>query len=618
MSLLAVYALILVVSVLLAAQAVFTLILMLYTWTRPERLEESDSPDEYLPPQLRFTAILPAKNEEGVIGHTLRQVWESNYPKELLEVVVVCEESDRGTIEEAEEAAAEIGHPGVRVVTFSGEEGPVNKPRGLNVAFRETEHEVVTIFDAEDDVHPDLFDVINTTMLQKGASIVQAGVQLMDFRSSWYSTQNVLEYFFYFKSRLHYHAKVGMIPLGGNTVFVKRDLLEKVGGWDEACLTEDADLGIRLSVLGEKIFVTYDAEHATREETPDSVGGFIKQRTRWCQGFFQVFRKGEWKKLPTRGQRLLAVYSMTYPYFQAAAGALWIPAVLMIIYLEVPVVVAMISLLPLYAIFFQLLVGLIGLQDFASAYGLRLKARDLARYALGFLPYQFLLSISALRAVFREFKGATNWEKTAHSGVHRTPTEVKAVQQGTRPIVGAAAATHSAAANSAGTTNGTYAGGAATNGAAANGTKAYAASSHADIFDALLDEAETRLGVERSSVMVLDPEKRTFSVKAGRGLPQGVVESAVVGSGEGVAGWVARNNKSMLIIDGQRGPDELCERLNQLDLISSIVVPVQRYGDTVAVVSLSSKDRRLRREDLDWLNERAGGLLKRELDALAA
>jgi putative methionine-R-sulfoxide reductase with GAF domain len=96
------------------------------------------------------------------------------------------------------------------------------------------------------------------------------------------------------------------------------------------------------------------------------------------------------------------------------------------------------------------------------------------------------------------------------------------------------------------------------------------------------------------------------------------VESAVVGSGEGVAGWVARNNKSTLIIDGQRGPDELCERLNQPDLISSIVVPVQRYGDTVAVVSLSSKDRRLRREDLDWLNERAGGLLKRELDALAA
>jgi hypothetical protein len=283
------------------------------------------------------------------------------------------------------------------------------------------------------------------------------------------------------------------------------------------------------------------------------------------------------------------------------------------------VVLAMISLLPLYAIFFQLLVGLIGLQDFASAYGLRLKGRDLARYALGFLPYQFLLSISALRAVFREFKGATNWEKTAHSGVHRSPTEVKAVQRSTRPIVGAAAgaATHGAAANNAGITNGTYAGGAVTNGAAASGTKAYAASSPAGSLDALFDEAETRLGVGRGSVMVLHPEKKTFSIKAGRGLPQGVAGSAVVGAGEGVAGWAART-KSMLIIDGQHGPDELHERLNQPDLVSSIVVPVQRHGDTVAVVSLSSKDRRLRREDLDWLNERAGELIKREPEALSA
>ena len=608
MILLVVYALILVVSVVLTAQALFTMALMLYTWARPERLEESDSPDEYLAPKLSFTAILPAKNEEGVIGHTVRQLWESNYPKELLEVVVVCEESDRGTIEEAAEAAAEIGDPRVRVVTFSGKDGPVNKPRGLNVAFRETKNEVVTIFDAEDDVHPEIFDVINTTMLQKGTGIVQAGVQLMDFRSSWYSTQNVLEYFFYFKSRLHYHAKVGMIPLGGNTVFVKRDLLEKVGGWDEACLTEDADLGIRLSVLGEKIFVTYDAEHATREETPDSIGGFIKQRTRWCQGFFQVYRKGEWKKLPTRGQRLLAAYSMTYPYFQAAAGALWIPAVLMIIYLQVPVGVAMISLLPLYAIFFQLLVGLIGLHDFASAYGFRLKARDLVRYALGFVPYQFLLSISALRAVFREFKGANDWEKTAHSGVHRTSSaDVKTVQRGLRPVAGAAA----------GAVNGKVADVATARGTVVGGTEAGAAFSPARGFDALFAEAETRFGARRGSVMVLDPEKKTFSVKAARGLPQGVAGSAVIGAGEGVAGWAVRN-KSKLIIAGQQGPDELRERLNQPDLVSSIVVPVERNGDTVAVVSLSSKEKNLRREDLDWLDERAGELLKGQPEALSA
>ncbi len=605
MILLAVYALILVVSVLLTAQSVFTLGLMLYTWARPERLEESGSPDEYLPPSLSFTAILPARNEEGVIGHTVRQVWESDYPKDLLEVVVVCEASDVGTIEEAEAAAAEIGHPGVRVVAFDAGEGPVNKPRGLNVAFEETSNEVVTIFDAEDDVHPEIFDVINTTMQQKDASIVQAGVQLMDFRSSWYSTQNVLEYFFYFKSRLHYHARVGMIPLGGNTVFIKRALIERVGGWDEACLTEDADVGIRLSVQGEKIAVTYDARHATREETPDSLVGFVKQRTRWCQGFFQVFRKGDWRKLPTRGQRLLAAYSMTYPYFQAFVGALWLPAFAMILYLRVPVWLAILSLLPLYAIAFQFLVSLVGFFDFARAYGFRLGVRDLARFALGFLPYQLLLSISALRAVFREFRGATNWEKTAHSGAHRTPAETKTVRGGAAHPAGdkaAVPAVESVGREAPGAAR--PLGGERTGPSRAPDARPNEVAFRVGLH-ALLSDAVDYLGADGGSVMVRNPEDGAFYAKASRGLPGDVARSAEVGPGEQSAGQLAHIRRPMI-------------RLNRQGLASSIVLPIERDGDVAAVISLSSKEKRFGREDLDWLSSRARDLPAKRPDVPAA
>ena len=45
----------------------------------------------------------------------------------------------------------------------------------------------------------------------------------------------------------------------------------------------------------------------TQEETPDSMGQFIKQRTRWSLGFMQVMAKGEWKKLPTFWERARAV-----------------------------------------------------------------------------------------------------------------------------------------------------------------------------------------------------------------------------------------------------------------------------------------------------------------------
>ena len=90
----------------------------------------------------------------------------------------------------------------------------------------------------------------------------------MNYNDRSFSALNVLEYFFWFKSRMHYHSAVGMVPLGGNTVFIRRDLLERMGGWDEHCLTEDADVGLRLSAAGVAMRVVYDGAYVTREETP--------------------------------------------------------------------------------------------------------------------------------------------------------------------------------------------------------------------------------------------------------------------------------------------------------------------------------------------------------------
>src|SRR5437764_3200908 len=128
-----------------------------------------------------------------------------------------------------------------------------------------------------------------------------------------------MEYFFWFRSRLHLHADHRFIPLGGNTVFIRRDVLQVVGGWDPECLAEDCELGVRLSALGARVAVAYDPDLVTREETPGTIGGLLRQRTRWNQGFLQVLRKGEWRRLP-RHQRLLARYTLAMPFLQAFAG----------------------------------------------------------------------------------------------------------------------------------------------------------------------------------------------------------------------------------------------------------------------------------------------------------
>ena len=407
-------------SVLVTLQSAYTMYLTLYTWDRPPA--EAGAPEHFLPPMLSFTVMLPARHEEAVIATTIERVVRANYPARLIQVLVICSVDDDGTIAEAEEkirALRREGYGNVSVVVF--DDKPINKPHGLNAALPYAKHDVVTIFDAEDDIHPDIFNVVNTVMKSEHVKVVQAGVQLMNFDSTWFSALNVLEYFFWFKSRLHYFARQRAITLGGNTVFFDRALLVGIGGWDETNLTEDADIGLRLSGTGEKIRVVYDDRYVTREETPPTLGQFIKQRTRWSQGFIQTMHKGTWKGLPSRKQRLLAFYTLSFPMFQALLGLYFLFSLLTMFSLKTPVQVALISYLPVVVLMAHFLVSVVGLREFTAAHGLKMTRADVVRMAFAWIPYQLVLAYAAGRAVVRQMRGINNWEKTAHVGAHRGP-----------------------------------------------------------------------------------------------------------------------------------------------------------------------------------------------------
>jgi glycosyltransferase XagB len=407
-------------TVILTIQSAYTLYLMFYTWDQPEAYEKARAPEPFSPPQMTFTVMLPARHEEDVIQMTIERVVRANYPLTHLEVVVICKTDDEGTIAKAAEKATQLRGEGinnVRVLTF--EDGPTNKPHGLNVGMRGTHNEVVTIFDSEDDIHPDIFNVVNTVMVQDRVHVVQCGVQLMNYQSNWYSTHNVLEYFFWFKSRLHYHARTGAIPLGGNTVFFARTVLDRVDGWDEHNLTEDADIGIRASCLGERVRVIYDDRYVTREETPPTLGHFIRQRTRWSQGFLQTLMKREWQKLPTFEQQVLVVYTLGFPIIQALLGTYVVVAMVMMFTVRTPVLIAIFLSVPVYLLMAHFVLAVVGLYEFTDAHGLRPSWTTPVTMFLTYLPYQWLLSYSAVRAVWREIRGVNNWEKTQHVGAHR-------------------------------------------------------------------------------------------------------------------------------------------------------------------------------------------------------
>lgn len=406
-----------VLSIFLIFQSVFNLFWLLYAWDDPQTVDKNRSPETFAPPQYSFTALLPARHEEAVIGDTIKAVAHLNYPQELTEILVICRSDDPGTIEAAQRTINQLGRINIRIVVF--DDLPINKPHGLNIGLNHANKQVISVFDAEDEPHPDIYNVINTIMAKEGADVVQSGVQLMNFNSRWFSTLNVLEYFFWFKSSLHFFAKTGLIPLGGNTVFFKKEWLKKVGGWDENCLTEDADIGIRLSVAGAKIRIVYDEKHATQEETPDTVDQFIKQRTRWNQGFLQVLLKGDWLKLPKFSQIFLALYILAWPQPQSLLF-FYIPfSIVSTFVFKLPVTLAILSVIPAYMLIIQIIVYNVGLYEFTRNYHLPYSFWMPFKVFASFIFYQMLLGVSAFRALLRMLTNSTGWEKTTHINAHR-------------------------------------------------------------------------------------------------------------------------------------------------------------------------------------------------------
>jgi glycosyltransferase XagB len=402
------------VSLVLGAVAATTLVWTLNAWRTPASVSDSSSANIGLEPVHSFSLIVPARHEETVLESTLSRLVTSGHPH--FEVLVVVGADDPGTRDAAERVAAR--HPEIVKVVVD-DSFPKSKPRALNVALPHCNGEITGVFDAEDDVHPALLARVDQRFQATGADVVQAGVQLMNFRSSWLTVRNVLEYYFWFRSRLHLHARQRFIPLGGNTVFVRTSILRAVGGWDPNCLAEDCELGVRLSALGAHTVVFYEPELVTREECPPTLRAFVRQRTRWNQGYLQTLSKGYWRRLPFR-QRALGVYILAMPYLMALAWVMVPVAIATAIAVKAPVGVTLISFVPALPVVSMLVAELAGLGEFCRVYGERAHVRDYLRLVAGLPVYQAVLTFASARAVTREARGLRGWEKTEHLGLHLT------------------------------------------------------------------------------------------------------------------------------------------------------------------------------------------------------
>ncbi|NCN58694.1 glycosyl transferase family 2 [Candidatus Roizmanbacteria bacterium CG22_combo_CG10-13_8_21_14_all_38_20] len=418
LSLTLISSLLFVFTTLLILQGAFSTYGLLYSWFIDKDLTHLKPDMETLSTiKSKFTLIIPARFEEKVIQDTLRAMAKINYPKQLFEVIVVIRNDDTGTINKVRELLPELNGTDIKLITYAGY--PVNKARALNEGLLHATGDFIGVFDAEDEPHMDIVTAVNSTFSKRKVDVVQSAVQLVTVNASWFAPLNVLEYYYWFKSVIPMFSDLGATPLGGNTVFFARSVLQSIGGWDDTKLTEDADIGMRLSAAGYKITAINDVRIATLEETPANLNSFIKQRSRWNRGYFQILFSGIWTKLPTLKQQLLALYVILQPviYHFSLIGFVILPT--LALNSRVPFMLTLYSFIPLYFLIIHIILMLIGLYEFKYSYQIASSAMIYILLLIVYFPYQLVLAYSSLRGGIQILLGDNNWEKTEHYNTHR-------------------------------------------------------------------------------------------------------------------------------------------------------------------------------------------------------
>ncbi|MEA3641981.1 MAG: glycosyltransferase family 2 protein [Lamprobacter sp.] len=178
------------------------------------------------------------------------------------------------------------------------------KAGALNFALRETDPKagIVAVIDADYLVNPNWLRDLIPAFFDDEVAIVQAPQDYRDGDENAFKAMCLAEYRGFFHIGMVTRNERNAIIQHGTMTMIRRDALEAVGGWSEWCITEDAELGLRLFEAGHKAL--YIPTTYGRGLIPDTFNDFKKQRFRWAYGAVRVLIAHRRELLGLRRTRL--------------------------------------------------------------------------------------------------------------------------------------------------------------------------------------------------------------------------------------------------------------------------------------------------------------------------
>ncbi|MBP3645295.1 MAG: glycosyltransferase family 2 protein [Clostridia bacterium] len=239
-------------------------------------------------PEKRFLVLVPAHNEEKVIGDIINNLSHMDYPREMYDFYILADNCTDHTADVARSM-------GANVLEFfkDGPDAPTGKPIALQKALNALEgyqdkYDLVMFFDADNLADPNMFREVNSQFVDANgkADIIQCYLGAKNRKGMvalfYYMSYTITNRFFQFaKSRMGLNSVIG-----GTGFAVSAKYLHSRGGWTAMSLTEDFELQIEATCEGRRIL--WNNNVRIYDEKPTRFRASFRQRTRWAQGHWFV------------------------------------------------------------------------------------------------------------------------------------------------------------------------------------------------------------------------------------------------------------------------------------------------------------------------------------------
>jgi cellulose synthase/poly-beta-1,6-N-acetylglucosamine synthase-like glycosyltransferase len=230
---------------------------------------------------------VPAHNEPpDMVIETLSRLRELDYPS--YEIVAIDDNTeDESMWRPVERWCADNGVKFVHLMDWPG-----YKSGALNYALQhltDARAELIGVVDSDYQMDADFLRRCAPLFADPGVGFIQAPQDYRGWDTAPYYRRLYYSYAYFFAvSQPSRNERDGAI-FAGTMGLIRRLALEDVGGWDEWCITEDAELSLRLLRAGwSGLHVDKSFGRGVMPLTFEALKG---QRFRWCFGGIQILRK---------------------------------------------------------------------------------------------------------------------------------------------------------------------------------------------------------------------------------------------------------------------------------------------------------------------------------------